>query len=302
MEASIEVPWKHSRCIICLSEDQLSLEHLIPKSLGGNLTCRFVCNSCNSRIGHLFEGKAKADPSIQRLAVKLAEKLPALAKRLTDRQPYVSMGPGGKSAGYLKDGYFVTRSQTLEDGSLIQDTPRAMKSIRSMLKRAGSEEVSIAESLSRFESAPDNTLVPLAHGLEAIKWSIEHVEPSLDGPLLPQLVPLKSAYEFMALHLGSAIYDEVPALRAVRTALSGGKVDQEHLLIERLHAQTSKLIHGIAFEGNAPYAKVQIRLFGQLAFRIHFRTLSIEGSRFVYTHDLESNTEHVANLSEEEKR
>lgn len=169
-----------------------------------------------------------------------------------------------------------------------------------MLKRMGNDELLIAEIMNRFEAAPDNTLVPLANGLDAVKWSIERIEASLDGPLLPQFVPLKSAYEFMALHLGSAIYDDVPALSAVRTALSHGRVDPTHLLIERLYAQTAKLIHGIAFEGNAPYAKVQIRLFGQLAFRIHFRTLSIEGSRLVYTHDLESNTEHVANLSGED--
>jgi hypothetical protein len=270
---------------------------VIPASLGGNLTCRFVCVSCNSRMGHLFEGKAKADPSVRFLASKLAARLPALAERLSDGQTYVSIGPGGKSPGYLRDGEFVTRSRKLVDGSLIQHTPEAAKSIRRMLQRAGSDKASIAESLSRLETAPENTRVPLVDGVEVVKWSIERIEPALDGPLLSPLVPLKSAYEFLVLHLSSAVYEDVPALSAVRTALCEGTVDETHLLIERLHAPTAKPFHGITFEGNSPHAKVQVRLFGQLAFRVHFRTLSIGGPRFVYTHDLESNTEHIAHSS-----
>ena len=261
------------------------------------MTCRFVCVSCNSRMGHLFEGPAKTDPTIRLLASKLAARLPKLAERLSDGQAYVSVGPGGKSPGYLKDGEFVTRSRKLDDGSLIQHTPEAAKSIRRMLERASYDEPSIMESLRHLELAPENTRVTLAGGLEVVKWSIERIEPALDGPLLSPLVPLKSAYEFLALHLNSAVYEEVPTLSAVRHALSGNAVDPTHLLVERLHAPTARPLHGIAFEGNSPYAKVQVRFFGQLAFRVHFKTLAIGGPRFVYTHDLEANTEHVAHSS-----
>jgi len=52
--------------------------------------------------------------------------------------------------------------------------------------------------------------------------------------------------------------------------------------------------HGILFEGNNPYATVQVRLFGQFAFRVHFKTLSVDGPRFFYTHDLTADEEHVA--------
>jgi hypothetical protein len=51
--------------------------------------------------------------------------------------------------------------------------------------------------------------------------------------------------------------------------------------------------HGIVFEGNDPYAKVLIRLFGWLAFRVHFLRLACSGSRFVYTHRLDEQQEHV---------
>lgn len=251
-------------------------------------------------MGHLFEGSAKADPSIRLLASRLATKVPRLAEKLSEGQGYISSGPGGKAMGYLKDGEFVTRSRKLDDGSLIQHTPEAAKSIRRMLERANYDEGSISESLQRLERAPENTRVTLAGGLEVVKWSIERIEPAPGGPLLSPMVPLKSAYEFLALHLNSAVYEEVPALAATRYALSGGPVDPTHLLIERLHAPMARPLHGIAFEGNSPYAKVQVRLLGQLAFRVHFKTLSVGGPRFVYTHDLEANTEHVAHSSANE--
>lgn len=245
-------------------------------------------------MGHLFEGQAKADPTIRLLVSKLTASIPALAARLSEGQPYVSSGPGGMSLGYLRGGEYITQSRKLDDGSLIQHTPEAAKSIRRMLERAGSDATTIAESLRRLESAPENTRVTVADGLEVVKWSIERIEPALDGPLLSQLAPLKTAYEFLALHLNGAIYEDVPALSAARSALRGGAVDTTHLLVERLHASTSRPLHGIVFEGNAPYATVQVRFFGQLAFRVHFKTIAVGGPRFVYTHDLESNTEHIA--------
>ncbi len=294
LEANIEAPWSHPRCIICSTEAEFNAEHLIPDALGGKLTCRFVCIGCNSRMGYLFKGQAKADPTIRLLVSKLGASIPALAARLSEGQRYVSSGPGGESIGFLRGREYVTQSRKLEDGSLIQHTPEAAKSVRRMLERAGSDAATIAESLRRLESAPENTRVAVAGGLEIVKWSIERIEPALDGPLLSQLAPLKTAYEFLALHLNGAIYEDVPALSAARVALRGGAVDPSHLFVERLHAPTAKPFHGIVFEGNAPYTTVQVRLFGQLAFRVHFKTIAVGGPRFVYTHDLESNTEHIA--------
>lgn len=251
-------------------------------------------------MGHSFEGPAKEDPTIRFLVSKLATKVPKLAKKISEGQEYVSISPGGKATGYLKAGEFVTRSCTLDDGSLIQHTPDAEKSIQRMLKRQNIDEGSIFESLQRLQCAPENIRVTLAGGLEVVKWGIEQIEPALDGRLLSPMVPFKSAYEFLALHLNSAIYEEVPALVAAREALSGGALDPTQFLVERLHAPTARPFHGIVFEGNLPYAKVQVRLFGQLAFRVHFKTLSVGGPQFVYTHDLETNTEHVAHLSADE--
>jgi hypothetical protein len=69
----------------------------------------------------------------------------------------------------------------------------------------------------------------------------------------------------------------------------------EHAIrVERLTSNQYEPFHGVCFEGNDPYAKVQIRLFGWLAFRVHFLHLAIGGERFVYTHRLDSMNEDVS--------
>jgi len=300
MRFAIKAPWQHTRCIICLQPSELTEEHVIPEALGGRLTCHFLCVTCNSRLGHEVEGLAKADPTIRILTAKLAKKIPRLAGQLIKGQECVSSGPGGLSRGRIKNSEFAVRSQKLPDGSLLQPTPLAANTIRRILERERHDELSISHALRRLKDAPENTRVLLTQTLEVVKWSIESIQPTLDGPLLNLVVPLKIAYEFLALHLNDAVYQNLPALAAVRSALASNSIDTTHLLIERLHAPIANPFHGIVFEGNDPHATVQVRLFGQLAFRIHFKTLSVGGPRFVYTHDLIDNEEHVALAGESE--
>lgn len=216
---------------------------------------------------------------------------------MTEGQDYVADGPGGKSKGRVKGGQFIVQSGKREDGSLIQPTQVAAKTLKKLLARDGHSEDVAAAALRRFIDAPENTNVSLSPTLDAIKWQITGLQPALDGPLLDPVVPFKSAFEFLALHVGAAIYEASPALVAIRRALSQCELDPTHVEVERLHASEAKSFHGLLFEGNDPYAKVQVRLFGKLAFRVHFKLLSIAGPRGMYTHDLETNEEHVQQLS-----
>lgn len=205
------------------------------------------------------------------LAARLSTGIPTLASRLSENQSYVALGPGPASTGYIKNSEFVVHSKKLDDGSLLQPTPLAKRSLKTMLVREGLSGSSIAAALQRFENAPDNTTVSLSQCLTAVKWSVTGLRPSLDGPLLDPVVAIKCAYEFLALHVGTAIYQETPALNAIRTILRDGSINPKDVEVERLQAQEARPFHGLVFEGNQPYAKVQIRLFGQLALRVHFK-------------------------------
>lgn len=274
----------------------MSLEHLIPEALGGRLTSRLLCRPCNSGLGHRLEGKAKADPTVRLLVKSLRESIPGLAGSLEEGQKFFTTGNGPASKGFIKGGRFKVSSAKLPDGSLIQETPLAASTVRKMLRREGLEPHEIESAVARFMEAPDDSRVDLSPNIAVVKWSVTGLTMSLDEPLLDPLVPAKSAYEFLALHVGTAICEDSPPLRSIREALTSGMLQERDLLVERLHAPEAKPFHGLIFEGNAPYAKVQVRLFGKLAFRVHFKQLSVAGARAMYTHDLSANHETVTQL------
>jgi hypothetical protein len=271
---------------------------VLPKALGGNLIVSFLCKACNSKIGSSIELHAKADPTIRKLAIKLSSSVPQLAERIAEGQRYLSIGPGPRLPGRIKDGAFLIDSATLADGSVVQPIHLGIRSSEQRLKRMGVSEELAIEAIRIFKAAPENTKIKLSEGLEVINWQVTGLQPLMDGPDLNPLVPLKIAFEFLAIHLGTAIYEDSPSVDAARESLFNGVLDSKFLLVERLRAPEAKPFHGIVFEGNAPYAKVVIRLFGQLAFRVHFLLLSVSGPRLRYTHELDTGEELLHKLSE----
>ena len=128
----------------------------------------------------------------------------------------------------------------------------------------------------------------------AVKRSVEKVEPDpSDSKLLTPLLPLKIAYEFLAFHLYDVVYDKNPALNELRAVLREGVEDHPSFRVEELNASEYKPFHGIVFVESNPHAVVLIRLFGWLAFRVHFRRLTVSGPRFSYKHDLDTNRDEM---------
>jgi len=286
---------------VCLQASQLTDEHLIPEALGGRLTSAFLCRDCNSKLGHRSEAAARDDPTIQLLANRLSSDIPDLAQSILHRQQVVSVSPGGKANGYIKDGEFFVQSRKNDDGSLIQSTPDARRSIGTILRKQGYDALFRANALANFDRAADNTRVEVAPGLEVVKWQITDIQLVLDGPLIDPVVPIKTAYEFLACHLGNGICENAPPLDEVRRVLNGGDVDPGHLSVDRLHAPEARPFHGIIFEGNHPHAQVQIRFFGKLAFRVHFFSLAIGGPRAQYTHDLAADEESIRQVDDDQE-
>jgi hypothetical protein len=290
----MHVSWTGNRCLFCLKETSLSKEHLIPKALGGTLTCTFLCTHCNSTLGSSFEAAARADPSIRIAVHNLQAQMPELAKKLSEDQPVLVRGPGGKERGKIRKGELRVRPRSAEDGSLIQPTGRARKSVETILRKSGVGAIPLAEALRKFDDTPDNHKATVVLGLEVVKWSIEKIDLDLsNSSLMSPLVPLKIGFEFLACHLGTAIYDEAQQVQELRTALCEMLEYNPSYEVERLNTSEYKPFHGICFEGNDPYARVLIRLFGWLAFRVHFRRLSISGPRYVYTQSLDTEAEDL---------
>ena len=289
----MKIPWPYDHCIACGKLADLTEEHLIPESLGGRLTADFLCKSCNDDLGHRIEGLAKKDPAIA-LAVRDFEAThPEQAGGLADGMDLIVHSVGGTSKARRWGNEIRVRRHKLPDGSLIQPTDEARESVKRMLEKRGTPPNPLEEALRKFDSAPPDERVEIESGLEIVKWTVVRVQPDLSGTPLNPLLPLKIAFEFLACHLGAAIYDSAPPMEAIRDSLRSGALD-DSVQVEFLRGERKELVHGLLFEGNDPYARFQIRLFGKLAYRVHFKHLAVGGKRFVYTHLLKSDEEGIA--------
>ena len=295
----MKADWPTAQCILCLEKSALCEEHLIPRMLGGVLTCNFLCRPCNSWLGTEVDASAKSDPSILLAVRELQGEIPKLSRLLLEAHPYVSTGKGPRVTGHIQDGAFHVISHERDDGSLILPTSEAPKAIATTLKRSGFRDAPIKGALETFENMPGNQRTPVAHGLEVIKWSIEGIQLDLSqSKLMDPLLPAKVAYGFLALCAGEAICSDDWPLPELRRALATGILGDDIILrVERFQAGDSRPFHGICNEDNSEYSQIQVRLFGCLAYRVHFPRLYIGGPRYAYTHCLETRHEDLSIIS-----
>ena len=291
----MKIPWFSNQCILCPKSGDLSEEHIIPNSIGGRLTVRFLCTECNSNLGRLVENAAKSDPSIRIALENLSDDIPELYSSITEKQAFYAQSKAGRVPGFFIKGDFCVQSKKMADNSLVQPTVDARKSIEKMLERQGCTKSQIENALSKFDKTPPNKIIELHPGLETSKWDIEKIELNFNKTsLMNPLIPLKIAFEFIACHLGASIYSTEHQLAEIRTILSEQNTnDNECFQVDRLNAGEYKPFHGIVFEGNNPHAQIQIRLFGWLAFRVHFKQLQVNAPRCAYTHFLDTNIEDL---------
>lgn len=291
----MQVPWPHGRCILCLEEKPLTVEHIIPRAIGGRLSADFLCKNCNDHLGHAVDTTAKRDPSIALAIHNFGLQHPTKMRGLDEGLPYLVEGAGGRSRAAVKKGRLRVRSERLSDGSLVQPTDIARRSVEVMLRRAGYPESPLKAVLADFDASPDDERLEMVPGLEIAKWRVRKLAPDLEGALVSPLLPTKIAYEFLACHVGDAIYSDTPPLRGIRTALRNGTA-HEHVRVDTLQTDQKRPIHGLVVELGEPYVQIQIRLFGSIAYRVHFTRIAFGGIRFVYTHELDTSREGVRSV------
>lgn len=287
------VPWNDERCILCLQAKPLSIEHVIPQSLGGILSCDFLCKPCNDRFGHGFEAKAKSDPAIRIAITNLRHDLPELYDSIEEGQRYlVDTGPA-KLSGTLRKGQVRGAEGKLDDGSIIKSEENAPNTLRRMLSKEGRDQDFIERALKKWEAAPPDEIVPLSPEISVKKWHDRPARPEYTEPNLNPLIPLKIAYEFSALLLENRILDDQPTLNQIRLALFAGDEEFAKPLVKRLFAPKYNTFHGICFHRNDPEAIIEVRLFGMLAYQVRLLGVALQMERIVYTHDLKAGTHSV---------
>lgn len=289
----MNIEWTGKRCILCLKEVPLSREHIIPKALGGILTCSFLCKECNSSLGTRVDAEVKKDPRTRFAVDNLESSIPNFAFNFREGQKYLLYGQGLAERGKIRKGELRVTPRKTANSALIQSLNESYKANEKILRKNGINEDTIQEGLRRLYEAKENEIVALAPDRVAVKRSVEEVEPDLRGSkLLTPLFPLKIGYEFLALLLGTAIYKKDSALGELRVALRQGIEDHPSFWLEECVLEHEPF-HSLSLETNRPYARVLIKLFGGITLRVHFRRLAINHPRLSYKHDLVTNQEDI---------
>jgi hypothetical protein len=289
----MNIPWNGDRCIICLLPKPFTREHIIPESLGGKLTSHFLCKDCNSRLGAEVDRTAKTDPAIRRAAMALSAVNPDLLRAINDSQIFNTN----------QDIQFKAKGDTLKvrpkrnaDGSLIQANEDARKTLARIMEKAGKSKVFVESRLEAYDKAPSGVLIQLMPDLAVKKWKPSEIKLFPGGDPMHSTLLLKIAYELIALHLGDTIYDDDPPLVMLRAALTDFREPYPFVELYTARQQRRDLFHGLVFEGNSPIARVQIRLFGTLAYRVNFPMLAVGGPRYGYHLDLATGDESLMDL------
>ena len=139
---------------------------------------------------------------------------------------------------------------------------------------------------NQLRNLPPGDSVEAAADVLVTNWAIDEIKPDLCGPEIDPVVAAKIAFEFLALLCREEIYENPAPLASIRKQLVHGALSKDDIRVQRLTATNPRLFHGIVFEGNKPGARVQIRLYGSLAFRVDFRHIAVHCMRYGYTHDL----------------
>lgn len=292
----MEIPWILDRCILCLDNGVLSKEHIIPEQLGGKLWSKILCKNCNDQIGHEIEADIKKDPSIRFALEGIKLEAPDTYKKLSSGLEFIAISNHGKVKGKIKNNEFNPRTYREKDGSIIQATKNAKQSIRRILEKQNQSNDEITKKLLVVENAPLNELIKLDDNFEFIKRGIDEIHPDLTGEMINDIVLLKIAYEFLALHLGNYIYQD--SLQPIRDFILNKTKDPSFCEVEYLRTTRYEAFHGMFIEQKQPCIWVQIRLFGWLVYRVKFPNLALdEGTeRVVYQIDLKTNTEDCGKI------
>lgn len=294
-----EIPWPGNLCITCLEERKLSLEHIFPDALGGALTCRFLCEDCNSLFGHSIDASAKSDPSIRSTARAVAKNVPKIVADIDEGQRFLIHTEVAMLHGKQRGGEIQGTWHHMPDGSAIAPEDQAIESLRGRMRAEGLRPEEIEASIARYTAAKPGEVVNMSPTWAAKKLAAYLAGPDLRAPEVDPLLFVKIAYEFTALLVGQAIYALSPQLEELRAVLKETRRDSDAFKLEKLTAKDVAPFHGIAFEGNKPHAVFQIRLFGKPAYRVHLRRIAVQHKPIAYTHDLETG-EHWHNLDDSE--
>lgn len=244
--------------------------HLIPESVGGFLWAWTQCEKCNNDLGSEVEAGIKKDDAIRyAIEVALAGDLPEIGRTFAEGQTYVKRTGHGLVRAKFEEGGFRIGTTKGDDGSLIQSTKQARRSIETMLRREKVPESKIARVLGQFDAAPLGAVTPVTETLAVRHGSVEGFDLPFDGWPVSDAFPSAIAFHLLALRFGRGIYHE--SLHGLRDAIRSGAARSTWHVAESGRANGYAPFHLVGIAQTTPHIVVRVQVFGDIVWRVHFK-------------------------------
>lgn len=280
----MQLEWPLDRCAFCLTvfgegEDhphRRTDAHVIPRSLGGNLSTTALCSTCNSRTGTQFEGSLPLDPRLRAEIEKFADVLPEFAEQQTKAgRRWVARADDAVFRMKLeKPGEWRMMDSPQADGSRFKDTNDAVVELAGRLSESGLASEEVERALEEFKAGND---------VRVGEWTFRPLTGDLEleraGDPADERAFLSIATHFLACALGGRVL--MDDLEPVRRVLSGEHVGHSPAwMVVPQHAdRESAPWHRLMVVQGEPFVIVDVCLFGRSRYLVLFLQISWSGSR-----------------------
>jgi HNH endonuclease len=294
-------PYEFEKCILCKINPPENWEHIIPESLGGRLQAKLLCVSCNSTLGSELIGNLKQNASIRLIMEDLKNELPSLYAKLMDKATFVGKSPDGTliRVSRTNKGQKVLPSRGI-DGSIIQDTKEASKTLENILVKDNLPLDEIEKLKLIFAELEEDAPLDISGSFTFVKRPLTRLQPELNPKVeIDDRLPTLIAFEFLALLIGNQIlstdFDDI------RQYIRYGTLT-ENIVVEQVHGKKNDTVHAIVVEPTENTIRFHIRLFRWITFLVNFKHFIYKGLDSVYMEDLKLQKSLFAKTRKEAKQ
>lgn len=299
----MKAPGGFDKCTLCLSQDKLTYEHIIPESIGGFLKVDLQCAKCNNeRIGSRLLPKAKKILPI-RLAIRsLKNKLPELHIAIEEGQQYTAKSSDDSiTTAFLKKGEILSKAGKDEKGVVTVDRKDTEKNLRGILKKEGHSASEIEKKIDELKGHKIDEPLKLSNTLTVIKRKFISLFPKSEDVDMDDRIITLMAYNYLCITIGEPVFNE--SFNGIREFILNG-TETKQLLIEQFpYNGPYKSYHKMYRETLEDRTKVTIVLFGSIAYVVSFlNILIVSDNNYVLIQDLEDKKLYFSATIEEAKK
>jgi HNH endonuclease len=298
----MKAPSGFNKCSICLSEEKLTFEHIIPESLGGFLKVDIQCAKCNNDdLGRKLVSKAKRTYTV-RLAIRyLKNELPELFQSIEEGQEYsVRRSDDISTTAFFKHGTIVSKAGPDIDGSIVVDQRDTENNLKSRLRKEGFTEEQIKTKLDEFNSINYDQPFQISRTLKVIKRKFVSLFPLAGDVDMDERVITLIAYNYLCITIGKTVYDDY--FNEIRDFILKGTKTSRILIEQFPYNGPYKTYHKLYRETLEDRTKVTILLFGSIAYEVSFLQIKLmPKTNYIIIQDLKNKKIYSAVTIEDAK-